>query len=45
MASDIQFVEAETPDEEALLDALWSASENEPLSESTIAVAHRVARA
>ena len=45
MASDIQFVEAETPDEEALLDAVWSASANEPLSDDSIAVVLRLASA
>jgi hypothetical protein len=45
MASDIQFVEAESEDEAALLDALWAASANEPLTEAAIAVARRVASA
>lgn len=44
-ATDIQFVEAETPDEEALLDSVWSASANEPLSDGSIAVALRLASA
>jgi hypothetical protein len=45
MASVIQFAEAESDDETALLSALWSASANEPLTEAAIAVARRVASA
>ncbi|HEX5614868.1 MAG TPA: hypothetical protein VFZ83_06895 [Acidimicrobiia bacterium] len=45
MLSDIQFVEAESSDEEALLEGLWAAAAGEAIDESTLALARRLASA
>jgi hypothetical protein len=45
MLSDIQFVEAESSEEETLLGALWAAAAGEDVDESALALARRLASA
>jgi hypothetical protein len=43
MLADVQFQEAESPDEDRLLDALWSASVGEPVPDDAVRLAHQLA--
>jgi hypothetical protein len=43
MLSDVQFQEAESPDEDLLLDALWSGSAGEPVPDDALRLARRLA--
>jgi hypothetical protein len=44
MLSNVQFLEAESHDEERLLDALWSASAGEPVSDDVLTLARQLAQ-
>jgi len=43
MLSDVQFQEAESPDEDRLLDAVWSASAGEPVPDDALRLARQLA--
>ena len=45
MMADIQFIEAESSDEDAVLEAVWTASAGEDVDDSTLAVVQRIASA
>lgn len=40
--SDVQFIEAETADEETLLDGVWTAAAGEPIPEAALLIACRL---
>jgi hypothetical protein len=43
MLADVQFQEAESPDEDRLLDALWSATVGEPVPDDAVRLARQLA--